>query len=255
MDTTTISENKGWVKIYRKLLDNPISKKPNYLSIFVYLLLKANHKDNDLILEGKKTTINRGQFLTSIFSIADFFHLSTSTVSRVLKYLETERMIEKLSTNKYSLITVLNYNLYQDPESIIENKTITDQKQNETNNNDKNENKYINIGKSPKSFTSIEDTFQQHNPTLEADFKGSISHAWQDKAQRYAGDLGLTFTGGLDKRWFKMFKEAFQGRNPKNIEIAYSYVKDHPKLITSEEKIKMFFWIFNNGSNNQLKSK
>ena len=131
MDTTAISENKGWVKIYRKLLDNPISKKPNYLSIFIYLLLKVNHKDNDIILEGKKTIIKRGQFLTSIFSIPEFFNLSTSTVSRILKYLETERIIEKLSTNKYSLITVLNYNLYQDPESIFENKSKTDQKQKE----------------------------------------------------------------------------------------------------------------------------
>lgn len=255
MDTTVISENKGWVKIYRKLLDNPISKKPNYLSLFIFLLLKTNHKDNDIILEGKKTVIKRGQFLTSIFSIANFFHLSTSTVSRVLKYLETERIIKKLSTNKYSLITVLNYGLYQDYESIVENKSKTDQKQNETNNNDKNEEKFINTGNSPELVKLIREKADKLSISLQGPNRSPIKYAWQDKAQRYADDLGLKFTGGLDKRWFKMFKEASQGKNPKNIEIAYSYVKDHPKLKTSEEKIKMFFWIFNNGLNNQLKNR
>ncbi len=58
METTAISENKGWVKFHRKLLDNPISKKPNYLTIFVYLLLKVNHKNNDIILDGKKKLLN-----------------------------------------------------------------------------------------------------------------------------------------------------------------------------------------------------
>jgi len=255
MDTTAISENKGWVKIYRKLLDNPISKKPNYLSIFIYLLLKVNHKDNDIILEGKKTIIKRGQFLTSIFSIPEFFNLSTSTVSRILKYLETERIIEKLSTNKYSLITVLNYNLYQDPESIFENKSKTDQKQKETNNNIKNENKFINTGKNPELGKLVRERIQTI-PVVLPDLTGSpIKYAWQDKAQRYADDLGLKFTGSLDKRLFKMFKEAANGKNSRNIESAYSYVKDHPRLTTSEEKIKMFFWIFNNGLNYQLKNK
>ncbi|MFH0772869.1 MAG: hypothetical protein V1922_00985 [bacterium] len=255
METTAISENKGWVKFHRKLLDNPISKKPNYLSIFVYLLLKVNHKNNDVILDGKKTTIKRGQLLTSIFSIAEFYSLSTSTVSKVLKYLETERMIEKLSTNKYSLITVLNYNIYQDPEIISENKTKTDQNQNETNNNNKNENKYTNTGKSPEDFNFIEKPLRQYNPTLGEDLKGSTSHAWQEKGQRYADNLKLKFTDGLDKRWFKMFKEAANGKSSRNIEIAYSYVIDHPKLFTTEEKVKMFFWVFNNGLNNQLKNK
>lgn len=54
MDTAVILENKGWVKLHRSLLDNPICRKPNYLSIFVFLLLKANHKDKNIIVEGKK---------------------------------------------------------------------------------------------------------------------------------------------------------------------------------------------------------
>ena len=82
--------------------------------------------------------------------MAEYFRLSVSTVSDILKYFKSENMIEKFSTKKYTIITVLNYNLYQDPESIFENKSKTDQKQNETNNNDKNENKFINTGKNPE---------------------------------------------------------------------------------------------------------
>jgi len=254
MDTTVISENKGWIKIHRKLLDNPIAKKPDYISIFIFLLLKANHKTNDIILEGVKTTIKRGQLLTSILSISGFFNLSTSTISRILKYLETERTIERKSTNKYSIVTILNYDLYQNPETFFENKPKAERKQKETNNNDKNEEEFTNTGKNPELVNLIRTKADKLSISLQDPNRSPIKFPWQDKARRYAESLELEFTGGLDKRWYKMFKDAHNGKNLKNIEIAYSYIIDHPKLITTEDKVKMFFYIFNHGLNYQLKN-
>ena len=162
---------------------------------------------------------------------------------------------ERLSTNKYSLITILKHDLYPNPENIFENKSKTDQKQIETNNNDKNEKEYINTGKNPELGKLVRERFKAIPIALPDPKRFPIKYAWQEKAQRYAANLGLKFTGDLDNRWYKMFKEAAVGKNPKNIELAYSYIVDHPKLTTTEEKVKMFFWIFNHGLNYQLKKK
>lgn len=131
---------EGYIKLHRKLLENPISSKPNYLSIWLYLLLKANHKDNEIIWNKEKTIIKRGQFIGSIFEISKQFSLSTGTVTYVLNYLKAERMIERLSNKRFTLFTILNYDSYQtEVERTSEIKMKTNEKQNETNNNDKKE--------------------------------------------------------------------------------------------------------------------
>ena len=50
-------KSKGYIKLHRQILDNPISTKANYLAVWVYLLLKANHEDREIILNGKITSL------------------------------------------------------------------------------------------------------------------------------------------------------------------------------------------------------
>lgn len=77
--------------------------------------------------------------------------------------------------------------------------------------------------------------------------QSGISNSWQDKALRYAQDLQIDLPEELKGRWFKMFKQAHEGRKTKNIETAYSYLADHPQSLKSEEKIKLFFFVYENG--------
>lgn len=131
----------GWIKIYRKSMENPIFQKPNYWAVWSYLLLNANYRDNAFISRGQKHLIKRGQLLTSKRKIADHFGLSSSTVQLILKYLEVEHMIEQKPTAKYTVIEVKNYESYQEAEHPIENKSTFNRKQIETNKNVKNERK------------------------------------------------------------------------------------------------------------------
>lgn len=134
-----MSENQGWIKLHRKLLDNPISRKPNYLAVWCYLLARANHQDNYFILDGKKTLIKEGEFVGSLLEISNHFKISISNVSRIIKYFETETMVETRRTKKYTYFSILNWNLYQEAEIRTENKEKTNGKQRETNNNVKND--------------------------------------------------------------------------------------------------------------------
>ena len=109
-------ENTGFIKIHRKLLENCISLKPEYLSVWLHLLLLAQHKDRHFIWNNEKKVLKPGQLITGTKQLSKKTGISQITVYRILKYLENEKQIEKQSTSKFTLITVINWNYYQSNE-------------------------------------------------------------------------------------------------------------------------------------------
>lgn len=142
--------NNGYVKIHRKLLNNPIVMKDcEHLAVWVYLLLNATHQDRNVLFKGKKIIIGPGQLITGRKSISSELQISESKVQRILNFFETEHQIEQQTSNKNRVITLTNWHKYQDNEHQIEqqlnnNRTTTEQQLN-TNNNDKNVNNVRNI--------------------------------------------------------------------------------------------------------------
>lgn len=115
----------------------------------------------------------------------------------------------------------------------------------ETNRTEEN----INTGKSPeikKSLNSIGAILQDKYKFSKPQGNG-ITTQWQDKAFRYADKLQIKLTEDLKGRWLKAFKQAENGRKTSNLEKAYSYLVDYPNQLSSEEKIKYFFYIYENG--------
>jgi len=110
------NDNAGFIVIHRKLMDNPIMFKQNYLVIWVYLLLRANYKDSYIIINNKKTLIKRGSFLGSLQKLSKLFNISISTVKHIIDYLCVDGMLNTERTNKHTVFTILNYDKYQDVE-------------------------------------------------------------------------------------------------------------------------------------------
>jgi hypothetical protein len=134
---------QGWIKLHRQILENPISKKPNYLALWIILILKSNHEPNTFIWNKKKQVCNRGQLLTGRNQLSIESGISSGTIENILNYLESEHQIEQQKTSKFRLITIKNYNKYQEGKQEIEqqndNRMTTELQQNDTNKNDKNE--------------------------------------------------------------------------------------------------------------------
>jgi len=132
---------RGYIKLWRKIDENPIAIKPAYLSIWLYILRFANHKKKSIIWNNKKTMIEAGSFITSSKKIAKGTGVPESTVRRILNYLESELMIEQQTTKRFRLITVINYQDYNDNERQNEqqmsNKLATNEQQTAPTNNDK----------------------------------------------------------------------------------------------------------------------
>ena len=128
----------GWIKIHRKFLDWQWFEKPEAVQLFVYMLLKANHKDGNW--QGQE--IKKGQFITSAQTISNDTKLSLQVVRTLLKKFELTNEIIVKSTNKFTMLTICKYECYQDENNVtnkqLTNKQQTTNKQLTTNKNEKN---------------------------------------------------------------------------------------------------------------------
>lgn len=105
---------QGWIKIHRKVLENPVvMKDTEHFSIWMYLLLNATHKEYPVIFKGKKIILLPGQLITGSISIGKALKINESKVRRVLNNLKNDGQIDRQTSNKNSLITILNWELYQ----------------------------------------------------------------------------------------------------------------------------------------------
>lgn len=120
-----MADHEGYVKLDRNMLRWRWISTPNTAYIFVYLLLKANYKDIDF--QGMK--IKRGQLVTSIGSLAEKTSLSFSMVRTALDHLRTTGEITSKQYPKYQVITIVNYDLYQDVASRDASKSQANRKQ------------------------------------------------------------------------------------------------------------------------------
>ena len=128
---------QGWIKIHRQLQDKGYINKPAYVSLWVNLLLLANHKEREVFWNGNLETIKRGQFITGRKELSKLTGIPETTIERILKVFESGHQIEQQKTNKYRLITILNWDKYQ----VVDNKWTTNGHQTDTNKNVKNNNK------------------------------------------------------------------------------------------------------------------
>lgn len=128
-----------WISLHRKFLDWQWYKNQNVKILFLHLLLKANFKDNlwqDIV-------IKRGQLITSIKNLSDETALSEQQTRNALSKLKSTGEITIKTTNKYSIVTIARYDLYQNNNKKTTTKTTsqatnekqTKNKQTTTNNN------------------------------------------------------------------------------------------------------------------------
>lgn len=110
----------GWVKIHRKILEKPSLTRASILGLWVYLLLSVHRNETKAFFAGKDIVLSPGQGIFSTPTLSKILDLSVSKVRRILKMLENEQMIEQLNTPKGSVITVVNWNKYQNSEQLDE---------------------------------------------------------------------------------------------------------------------------------------
>ena len=99
----------GWIKIHYKFLSWEWFQDDGMVRLFINLLLRANYQPK----KWKGMAIERGQLVTGRKQLCLETGLSEQTVRTCLQRLEDTGEIIRKSTNKFSIVTICNYDTYQ----------------------------------------------------------------------------------------------------------------------------------------------
>lgn len=209
----------GWIKLHRKVLENPICRKPKYLSIWIHLLLMANHKEAKMMWNGEILSIHEGQFITGRKELSLKTGIPETTIEDILNFLERQQQIRQQKTTKFRLITVINWEKYQISDTKSDNKPTTKRQQadtNKNNNNNKNEKNNASEPKDSQDIVSFIDLWKDINP--------AYRNFFQNKTERSAAGSLLKISPIEDWKIFipllqKMNAEQYAKKSTKPTEL------------------------------------
>ena len=241
----------GYVKISRRVFSSKTFSGLNAIQklITIYLILMANHQDNKWWdnHEKKFITIKRGSFITSVDSIKKKINdrlITTQKIRTLLETLKNMQFLTNETTSRYTHITIVKYDLYQDGESYINKpnvKAVTKQQQSgnkavTTNNNGNNVKNDKNVKKKREYAPSVFLT--------EEEYQKLVIELTESVAKEYIRELSLYMKSrGLEKKYKSHYatllawhrRDKKQNKIKKSEEPEVSYAKYESKKISKEE--------------------
>lgn len=100
---------EGWVTLHRKFLQWEWFDIPEMVKFFIYLLLMAGHSERKF----RGIQLQRGEIITSTPTMMKDTKLSEQQIRTCIKRLKSTGEITCKSTNKFTIITICNYDRYQ----------------------------------------------------------------------------------------------------------------------------------------------
>ena len=187
--------DNGWIKLHRRILRNklyPNGRPFTKLEAWLDLLLLVNHKEAQVEIKYKTYRINPGESVQSIKTWANRWGWSRKRVQRFFRFLKKEDMIDFVSDQNTTHLTICKWSGYQSKGTSNAHRThikrTSEEHHTPTNKNDKN-------GKNEKKKTyaefvsmtrhEYEKLVQQYG---EGDTKKMIS-----KLDNYKGAHGKTY--------------------------------------------------------------
>lgn len=183
--------HRGYIKLYRKLLDWEWYTDTNTKVLFLHILIKANHTEK----KWRGETIKIGSFITSLGNLANETGLTAQQVRTCLTKLEKTKEINKQGNNKNTVITVCNYESYKE-----EQQTNNKQDNKQVTNKQQTSNKQVTTTKNDKHYKNdkndnIKAKFLPDLSALDND-KIDLLNEWLEykkgKKQSYKAQAGIT---------------------------------------------------------------
>ena len=107
----------SWFKCFHKLRDSAVFKNSELLHVWIWCLLSAKYfKCSTIFYSGKRTesiSLIPGQFVFGRKAAAKELNMTESGFYKRLKKLESMQNVILKSNNRYTVVTVLNWNMYQ----------------------------------------------------------------------------------------------------------------------------------------------
>jgi len=205
----------GWIKLHRCLLDWEWYHDSKTLHLWIHILTKANHAAK----QWRGKTIESGQFVTGREKLSLETGISEQSIRTILKRLISTSNITIKTTNKFSIISVCNWEHYQ-CDSDDNNKQINQESNQQLTNNQPTTNQQLTTTKNVKKDKNVKK---------------------KEKKSAYA-EL-VTLTAGE----YQKLKEKYptQYDLDRGIELLNNYKAAHGKKYKSDYHV-MIGWVYEN---------
>src|SRR5699024_8736763 len=124
------------------MLHSNIFQNEKLFKVFMYCLMKATHSEHKQLVGKQFVDLEKGQFVFGRKKAALELNMKESTVRDYINLLKQDNAIRIKSTNKFSIITIVNWEVHQheddDDRQQNDSKMTTERQQNDTNKNVKN---------------------------------------------------------------------------------------------------------------------
>ena len=251
---------QGYIKLYRQITDTPVWADSDKLKLWLMCLMKATHDEKTQVVGNQIIELKAGQFITGRAALSDDFNRDVKkdrrvdglTLFRWLSLFEKMEMLNIKKTNKYSLITVLNWDKYQgrrtSNEQQLNNNRTSDEQQLNTNKNDKNVKNVKNEKKEDICYQQIADMYNNTCVSFPRLTKLSDARKKAIKARLKtytADDLQNAFTlaeqsdflkGANNRNWSATFDWMLKDTNLAKI-LDGNYTNNSSKMSSNEKQL------------------
>jgi hypothetical protein len=213
--------DRGYIKLYRSILDGDIPRRgPFTFWIFCRILMMANWKEGSAYFGGEQIRLKPGQLITGLEELRgpdpddDDPHLNRTRGA--LKYLVLTSRIEQAVNNRGRLITVINWKSYQGEDRQSTDEPQTDHIQT----TDRPQlSKEVQEGKNNTSGSEPKKTKRKKAPAHRLEYSPEFEELWRVYGRR--GDKALSN---------ELYQALTLDERPKLIQAIRVYVGKNPDL-------------------------
>ena len=116
----------GWIKIHRDIATHWIFQDAEKFKWWIDLLLMSSFEDNKTLVGDRLVEVKRGQQIISLSFLASRWDTSKRTVLKFLTLLESDGMCNRCTHQKVTILTICNYESYQEVETPKVTDEVTD---------------------------------------------------------------------------------------------------------------------------------
>ncbi|MBD3328461.1 hypothetical protein GF340_04110 [Candidatus Peregrinibacteria bacterium] len=224
---------QGFVLLHREFLQWGWFDDERMVKLFIYLLLKVNHKD--VVYKG--IPIKRGQTLTSLNLLVKELNMPKQRIRTCLDKLKKTGEINTQTNTKYTIITICNYDVYQDFQNYGNTQSNTPSTHHQhnsntqltSNNNEENE-KYEKNEEKKEALTGVFlDFLKLYNDCLKRNRRVLSERAKKQLKARLKDGYELY---DFEKALRNVVKDEFHAKNN------FNHIT--PEFITRQDKIEKF---------------
>jgi hypothetical protein len=111
--------HRGYVKIWRKIFDTGIQTEHLTFTLWIWLLCNVTRKELNYIIRGECIKLNPGEMIIGRKKLSKELACSEQNVRTCLHHLEAWGNITIRATNRFSILKINNWDIYQECDSQI----------------------------------------------------------------------------------------------------------------------------------------